>query len=1412
MSPHRDELLADLRRLVGCARATGDTGPLHGAGAERAAAALAPVVGPASDPDTAAVLGWFHWLRFRPGTANGEEDLVQAARFLAPVHAADPRAVPAELAAVYTDGGGPEADAEEALECGLLLLLAYERDALAPLLGRAVGLLRAAAAGSSLHALDRAMALNNLGHALRITYETTGEAAALDEAVAAARQAARATSHPEHPMFLSNLGLALFRLFGRDGDPTALDEGITVCRRAVVATRPGHPHLVRYRTHLGLLRARWAQVHDDAAAGAEAVALLRLAVSGTPPRDPARAARLLLLAAALDAQFRRTGDGAYLSEAVAVGRQAVAMTPGGHPQRAEAVGGLAEVLTELGRRTGDPALLREAVGAARTAVSAAGGPQRATCLHRLGRSLQMLAETVPEEGGAAAAEAVSVAREAVAADPHEAEFLDRLSQALLARFEHTGDVDSLTGAADAGRSAVAATPRGVPEHAGRASNLVFTLFRLHDVVADDDVLWEAVGIGREAVAALPEGHRYRSSALSHLGAVLIRAYEHTARVALAEEAVACHRRAVAESPDAATRSKWLMNLGMALASLARGEGTREPAEEAAAVLRKALGGMSDDSPHRTTALNNLVHALCGVAPFAEDPLVVMRDAARTARAAVAATPARHPYRALHLNSLGLVLLRLAWYTSDSAPVRDAVTACRDACEAAPRHHPHRAMFLGNLCSALEMSFARTGREEDIAEAVEVCREGLATLPADHPYRARLRHGLADALLTRAVRGDDESALEDALGVSRECVARAEDEGGAEAGDAGAVSVEARSLLVRALVLTALRNEDAVLLHEALTHTHEVVARTGPEALGHSGALYQHALVLFLLYDRTGEHALLEEVLSAARTVAGDESAEPETRIHGHRLLAALADATEALSSAESIVALLPQLGGGSLDLGDRGQVLGNLGALAPALAGAAMSAGRPGQAVELLEQSRGVLTAESVAAVGTDLDRLYSAAPDLAAAFVDLRNRCQALDLPVPALQDSPVTPETRAAVRLETRTAWHALLRRIRTLDGFADFLMPPRAAVLTTTAAEGPVVYVYAMPKRCDALVLTGDPDDPVSVVPLHDLQESDVVRQARALGAALDSSVDPTKGPMARRAAQSQVLDVLAWLWDTVAEPVLTALGHTAPPAPGEPWPRLWWCPVGNLAHLPLHAAGHHGDLADDSPYRRAPRTGLDRVVSSYTTTVRGLARARADRPRARSGLRTAIVAVPDAPGTGALPGAAAEAALLAGLVPGATVLPDPTRASVLAALAGHPVVHIACHHRPARIDPWQGQLLLRDHQRDPLTVSDIAALRLNGGLAYLSACSTTVTRLPDEALHLTGAFQLSGYPHVVGTLWPVGDRPAQQLAADFYGRLTEDGRTAPDLTHAPTALHHAVRALRANYPRTPTTWAAHTHTGV
>jgi CHAT domain-containing protein len=290
------------------------------------------------------------------------------------------------------------------------------------------------------------------------------------------------------------------------------------------------------------------------------------------------------------------------------------------------------------------------------------------------------------------------------------------------------------------------------------------------------------------------------------------------------------------------------------------------------------------------------------------------------------------------------------------------------------------------------------------------------------------------------------------------------------------------------------------------------------------------------------------------------------------------------------------------------------------------------------------------------------------------------------------------------------------------------------------------------------------------------------------------------------------VLAWAWDTVAGPVLDALGYVGPP--GLVWPRLWWCPVGVLGYLPWHAVGHHADLGTrTSPACESPRTVLDRVVSSYAITIRALAHARAGRAKP-SAPATIVIAVPDAPGAQRLDGVREEARLLVELVPGASEPPRPTRLGVLAALPKHSIAHFACHGLANWADPSASCLLLYDCDVAPMTAADISALRLEGGLAYLSACDTSVTsqNLIDEAVHITGAFHLAGYQQVVGSLWPVSDTVASMVAVEVYQHLTSKGTRLPEVGGTAEALHHATRHLRTRLPGLPIIWASLTHTGI
>jgi CHAT domain-containing protein len=71
-------------------------------------------------------------------------------------------------------------------------------------------------------------------------------------------------------------------------------------------------------------------------------------------------------------------------------------------------------------------------------------------------------------------------------------------------------------------------------------------------------------------------------------------------------------------------------------------------------------------------------------------------------------------------------------------------------------------------------------------------------------------------------------------------------------------------------------------------------------------------------------------------------------------------------------------------------------------------------------------------------------------------------------------------------------------------------------------------------------------------------------------------------------------------------------------------------------------------------------------------------------------------------------------------------------------------------------------------------------------------------------LVSACQLAGYRHVIGTLWPVGDKSAVEVATAFYGNGLPEA--------AGVRLHRAVSALRRRIPGRPQYWAPFIHSGV
>jgi CHAT domain-containing protein len=167
-----------------------------------------------------------------------------------------------------------------------------------------------------------------------------------------------------------------------------------------------------------------------------------------------------------------------------------------------------------------------------------------------------------------------------------------------------------------------------------------------------------------------------------------------------------------------------------------------------------------------------------------------------------------------------------------------------------------------------------------------------------------------------------------------------------------------------------------------------------------------------------------------------------------------------------------------------------------------------------------------------------------------------------------------------------------------------------------------------------------------------------------------------------------------------------------------------------------------------------------------------------------------------------------------------MPDTT--SILSQLENCRIAHFACHSISDPTDPSRSSLVLQRHatdgtlEQDYLSVSRISHLRLkHAQIAYLSACLTAenkAPRLQDEVIHIASGFQVAGFPHVIGSLWPAGDREHMQVATHFYSTLFEhEGMPEMRGRRVAWALHEAVMALRAEDIDMPLNWAQFVHFG-
>lgn len=823
-------------------------------------------------------------------------------------------------------------------------------------------------------------------------------------------------------------------------------------------------------------------------------------------------------------------------------------------------------------------------------------------------------------------------------------------------------------------------------------------------------------------------------------------------------------------------------------------------DRAVTLAEWTLDAFLPDHPDGATAASNLCNLLADRA-YATGSLDDVHAAVAYGRKAIALSLEPDPAAIVNLAKALSERFRLHGNLAD---LDEAIALCRTTDdESAIADSP---AVQGSLALHLAMRHDETHRAEDLAEAIEVGRGVIRDERLPGPRRAGYHSNHAAALLTRHRLHHDMADLDEAVATARQALALV----GPSAPDRSTfLSHLAGALAERHAVRPAEGD-----LHEAIDCLRTAIDAT-PEHHSDFPRLL-HNLATLLGFRDGRSSAAPDEAMEVWRRAAS-LTAHPTMRLRVALDWGAEAAARDnweqALDAYTTAVGLLPQLAWIGLGRTDQQRLLAKASGLASDAAASALFAGRPERAVEVLEQARAVLFTGEWQWTA-DVAALRAIAPDLADQLTDIREQLggQLVDESASGLLDAARGAGANADARMALGRRWDEAVDAARRLPGLVAFLRDRPSPVLELPENSAAVI-VNVSRYRCDALLIT---DHDVRVVPLGvsareiaDVAVSHLVMQSQH---AYETSFKAT-APAAALAREHSLTETLAWLWEHIARPVLDALGHTGPPAQGQPWPRVWWCPTSMLTHLPLHAAGGHESLgaahgASDEPARDSV---MDRVVSSYTPTLRALATALTT-PARHTEPRLLSVA-PEPPDQRALPGAQREARALSTWVSGARLTSlhgsQATVRAVKEALPHHTWVHFSCHGDQSITDPSTGGLILHDGR---LTVADLVRARHpDSVLAFLAACKSASggAAVPDEVLTPAAAFQYAGFRHVIGTMWAIDDDAASDLTERMYSDLFQheplDARdTAP-------ALHRAVRDMRNASPYRPSTWASVVHLG-
>jgi hypothetical protein len=537
-----------------------------------------------------------------------------------------------------------------------------------------------------------------------------------------------------------------------------------------------------------------------------------------------------------------------------------------------------------------------------------------------------------------------------------------------------------------------------------------------------DALTECVSLCREVLQLRPLGHFQRWLSVNNLALALMRSFEVYGDPQLLAEAVDLHRQAVVLcAPGHPNHNGVLNNLGGVLHISFEHQGGFETLAEAIRLLREVLQFR----------------------------------------------PPGHHLRVIALDNLATALLTSFSYQGRSELLTEAISHHREALQLVPGILPKRAQIIEGLAKALLVSFREQGGSYKLTEVTALLREALILQPPGHRMHSSSLHNLAKALQAVYDADGDGGALSESLALHRQALqlrsqghwlhlasledladllCRPECCSWSEALDFYRTALDtcptgypARARLLSSMSKCFLTADSPFFdLSEGISHLHQAYA----DSFSHVNQRLKSAL-----HD-------LRRVEQAQGVTAADLDWHAQTE-----------SSSLILDLYAQVIGLLPRAANLGLDHSTRLQAVAGSDEIPRNAAARALLFDRVPQAVEMLEEGRGVFWSQALCLSTSGFDGVPdNDRQELQRLLRLLEHGARRLE----KFNQSEIHRERELETQRRLNEEAEALISKIRNEPGLERFLLPPAFIALFSALPDGFIVIVNTSKLGHHALLL--------------------------------------------------------------------------------------------------------------------------------------------------------------------------------------------------------------------------------------------------------------------------------------------------------------------------------------------------------